>query len=98
MLLDEPFSALDYQTRLSLSDDLKKIIDSEEKTVIMVTHDIAEAISMSDKVIIISNRPGTIKKEIKINLENKNIPTENRKDKNFVKYYDILWKELDHHV
>ena len=98
LLLDEPFSALDYQTRLSLSDDLKRIIDSEEKTVIMVTHDIAEAISMSDKVIIISNRPGTIKKEIKINLENKSIPTENRKDKNFVKYYDIIWKELDHHV
>lgn len=98
LLLDEPFSALDYQTRLSLSDDLKKIIDSEEKTAIMVTHDIAEAISMSDKVIIISNRPGTIKKEIKIDLENKNTPTENRKDKNFVKYYDIIWKELDHHV
>lgn len=98
LLLDEPFSALDYQTRLSLSDDLKRIIESEGKTAIMVTHDIAEAISMSDKVIVISNRPGKVKKEIKINLEKKSTPTENRKDKNFVKYYDMLWKELDHHV
>ena len=98
LLLDEPFSALDYQTRLSLSDDLKKIINNEGKTVIMVTHDIAEAISMSDKVIIISNRPGKIKKIIDIKLDKKSTPTENRKDKNFNKYYDYIWKELDHHV
>lgn len=98
LLLDEPFSALDYQTRLSLSNDLKNIIENEGKTAIMVTHDIAEAISMSDKVIIISNRPGTVKQIIDINLENKKTPTENRKDKNFIKYYDIIWKELDHHV
>lgn len=98
LLLDEPFSALDYQTRLSLSDDLYNIIKNEKKTVLMVTHDIAEAISMSDKIIIISKRPGTIKKIININLENKTIPTENRKDKMFVKYYEEIWKELDHHV
>ena len=64
----------------------------------MVTHDIAEAISMSDKVIIITNRPGTIKKIIDINLEEKKSPTENRKDKKFTYYYEMLWKELDHHV
>lgn len=98
LLLDEPFSALDYQTRLSLSDDLKEIITKEAKTVIMVTHDIAEAISMSDKVIIISNRPGTIKNIIDIDLDERNKPTENRKDKKFNMYYDLIWKELDHHV
>lgn len=98
LLLDEPFSALDYQTRLALSDDLKNIIENENKTVIMVTHDIAEAISMSDRVIIISNRPGTVKNIIDINLEKKGTPTENRKDKNFSVYYDKIWKELDIHV
>lgn len=98
LLLDEPFSALDYQTRLSLSDDLKNIITQEGKTAIMVTHDITEAICMSDKVIIITNRPGTIKEIIDIKLENKSTPTENRKDKLFIKYYDKIWKELDHHV
>lgn len=98
LLLDEPFSALDYQTRLSLSDDLKNIITQEGKTAIMVTHDITEAICMSDKVIIITNRPGTIKEIVNINLENKSTPTENRKDKLFIKYYDKIWKELDHHV
>lgn len=64
----------------------------------MVTHDITEAICMSDKVIIITNRPGNIKKIIDIELENKSTPTENRKDKLFIKYYDKIWKELDHHV
>ena len=98
LLLDEPFSALDYQTRLSLSDDLKKIINDEGKTAIMVTHDIAEAISMSDKVIVITNRPGKIKEIIDINLESVKTPTENRKDKYFTKYYEKIWKELDNHV
>lgn len=98
LLLDEPFSALDYQTRLALSDDLYKIIKSENKTAIMVTHDIAEAISMSDKIIIMSKRPGTIKKEIEINLDNKSVPTENRKDKKFTEYYDKIWRMLDHHI
>ena len=98
LLLDEPFSALDYQTRLALSDDLYKIIKNEKKTAIMVTHDIAEAISMSDKVIIMSKRPGTVKEVIGINLDNKSIPTLNRKDKKFTMYYDRIWKVLDHHI
>lgn len=98
LLLDEPFSALDYQTRLSLSDDLKRIIKNENKTAIMVTHDIGEAISMSDKIVIISNRPGIVKKIIKVELKNPGTPTENRKDSNFIKYYDMIWKELDNHV
>lgn len=64
----------------------------------MVTHDIGEAISMSDKIVIISNRPGVVKKIVKIELENPGTPTENRKDSNFIKYYDMIWKELDNHV
>ena len=98
LLLDEPFSALDYQTRLTLSDDLKKIITNERKTAIMVTHDIAEAISMSDRVIVLSNRPAQVKEIIDISLNKKASPTENRNDKNFTKYYEMIWKELDHHV
>lgn len=98
MLLDEPFSALDYQTRLALSDDLFNIIKKEGKTAIMVTHDIAEAISMSDKIIIMSKRPGIIKKEFNVILEGKSTPIENRKNKDFMKYYEIIWKEVDHHV
>ena len=98
LLLDEPFSALDYQTRLTLSNDIKQIIESEGKTAIMVTHDIAEAISMADKVIILSNRPSTIKEIIDIKLENKGSPIENRQDKNFSYYYEKIWKGLDNHV
>lgn len=98
LLLDEPFSALDYQTRLALSSDIKHILESEGKTAIMVTHDIAEAISMSDKVIILSNRPSTVKKIIDIKLDNKATPIENRQDKNFSYYYEMIWKGLDNHV
>lgn len=98
LLLDEPFSALDYQTRLTLSDDLYKIIKNEGKTAIMVTHDIAEAISLSSRVIIISDRPGKIKKIVDINLDKSVLPTLKRKDNKFMDYYDIIWKDLDHHV
>ena len=69
LLLDEPFSALDYQTRLSVQDDVCSIIKSEHKTAILVTHDISEAISMSDKVIILSARPGTVKKIINLDFD-----------------------------
>jgi len=98
LLMDEPFSALDYQTRLAVSDDVYNIIKKENKTAIMVTHDIAEAISMADKVIILSKRPSRIKKIIDINLEKKSNPIENRKDKQFPYYYDLIWKEIDYHV
>ena len=64
----------------------------------MVTHDIAEAISMADRVIILTKRPGKIKKTIDICLEHKSTPIDNRKDKNFSKYYDLIWKEIDYHV
>lgn len=98
LLLDEPFSALDYQTRLTLSDDLYKIIRQERKTTIMVTHDIAEAISMSDKVVVLTKRPSTIKSIYDILLDKKDVPTKNRQDKNFIYYYNKIWKVLDNHV
>lgn len=98
LLLDEAFSNLDYQTRLTLSDDIYKIIKNEGKTAIMVTHDIAEAVSMSDRIIVLTKRPSEIKTIHEINLNNKSIPTRNRKDKMFDYYYEMIWKELDHNV
>ncbi len=98
LLLDEPFSALDYQTRLKVSDDVYKIIKEENKTVIMVTHDIAEAISLSDKVVVLSKRPCKIKKIYDINLSNKSTPINNRKDEKFTYYYDQLWRDLDESI
>ncbi len=98
LLLDEPFSALDYQSRLAVSDDVYKIIKKEKKSAIMVTHDIAEAISMADRVIVLSERPCDIKNIYKIDLSNRSTPIENRKAKEFAKYYDSIWKDLDFHV
>lgn len=98
LMLDEPFSALDYVSRLMVSDDVYKIIKEEKKTVIMITHDIAEAISLADRIIVLSKRPTTIKKVYNIELTNKKTPIENRKAKEFSYYYDILWKDLDKNV
>lgn len=95
LLLDEPFGALDYQTRLKVSNDVYNIIKEEQKTVLIVTHDISEAISMCDKIIVLSNRPAIIKNIHNIVLENKKGPIENRKDPLFREYYDIIWKEID---
>ena len=96
LLMDEPYSALDYQTRLSVSDDVYQIIKKEKKSAIMVTHDIAEAISMADKIIVLSKRPSKIKKVIDIKLTDKSTPINNRKAKEFSYYYDLIWKEIDH--
>lgn len=96
LFMDEPFSALDYQTRLKVSDDVYKILKEENKTAIMVTHDISEAISLSDRIVVMSKRPSKIKKVYEVKLENKTTPIENRKDNMFRFYYDALWKELDH--
>lgn len=98
ILLDEPFSALDAQTRLIVSDDVYKIIKKEKKTAIMVTHNISEAVTMANKVIVLSERPAIIKKTFDINLTNNSTPINNRRCKEFDKYYDIIWKELDFNV
>ena len=98
LFLDEPFSALDYQSRLAVSDDVYKIIKKEKKSAIMVTHDISEAISMADRIIVLSKRPSTIKSIYEIKLTNRSTPINNRKAKEFSKYYDMIWKDIDYHV
>ena len=98
LLLDEPFSALDYQTRLAVSDDVWRIIKKEKKTTIMITHDIAEAISMADRIIVLTNRPAKVKSIYTIEMKNKQNPINNRKQKEFQYYYDKIWKDIDINV
>ncbi|AJA47599.1 ABC-type nitrate/sulfonate/bicarbonate transport system, ATPase component [Clostridium pasteurianum DSM 525 = ATCC 6013] len=96
LLLDEPFSALDYQSRLKASDEIFKIIKQENKTAIMVTHDISEAISMSGRVIVLSNRPARIKKDIAIDFQDDSLtPLNRREHPKFRYYFDSIWKEFD---
>ena len=97
LLLDEPFSALDYQTRLMVSDDIYQILKKEGKEAILVTHDIAEAISMCDRIYVLSSRPATIKSTylIELSVEGKKTPLLSRKSPEFSKYFDVLWKELE---
>ena len=95
LLLDEATSALDYQSALKISDDIYKIIKKEGKTAIMVTHDIAQAISISNRVITVSKRPAKVKNIYDIELVNRSTPIENRKDKKFSYYYDLIWRDID---
>lgn len=96
LLLDEPFSALDYQTRLNVSDDIGKILKSSGKPAILVTHDISEAISMADRVLVLSARPATVQKvvDIHLTLENRT-PLSSRNAPDFKKYFNLIWKELN---
>lgn len=98
LLLDEPFSALDYQTRLAVVDEVWSILRKENKTVVLVTHDIAEAISMSDRVVVLTARPARVKNVYPIQLSTHGSPLQRRQDENFRKYFDAIWKELDIHV
>ena len=98
ILLDEPFSALDFQTRLVVSDDVYNIIKKENKSAIIVTHDLSEAISIADKVIVLSKRPSIIKKIINIEFEDRSTPINNRNAREFSHYYDLIWKEIDYNV
>lgn len=98
LLLDEPFSALDYQTRLAISNDVYKMIKREKKTVIMVTHDISEALSLATKIVVLSKRPCTIKNIYEIKFNDTHNPIENRKAKEFPQYYETIWKDLDVNV
>lgn len=96
LLLDEPFSALDYLTRISVCDDIWKILKKEGKTAILVTHDLSEAISAADRIIVLSARPASIKKIIDIHM---NIPERtpflSRNAPEFKEYFNIIWKELE---
>lgn len=96
LLLDEPFSALDYQTRLKACDEMYGIIRNEGKTAILVTHDISEAISMSDRILVFSSRPACIKAEHQVILSRGNTPLERRNSPEFKDYFDAIWKEIDH--
>lgn len=95
LLLDEPFSALDYQTRLNVSDDIGSIIKEKNISTLLVTHDLAEAISMADRVIVLSKRPGTIIQDIPIRLsiENKT-PKTARNAPEFNAYYNKIWEVI----
>ena len=96
LLLDEAFSALDYQTRLMVTEDIYKILKNENITALMVTHDISEAISMSDRVIILSHRPATVNKIYDIDFEMENrTPLNCREKPKFSKYFNLMWKELE---
>ncbi len=94
LLLDEPFSALDFQTRLDVCDDVYNIIKSENKTAILVTHDIHEAISMSDKVIVLSSRPAKVAKIVDIKFDKSLSPFERREQAKFNTYFDQIWREM----
>ena len=99
LLLDEAFSALDYQTRMMVTNDIYKILREEKITALIVTHDISESISMSDKVIVLTKRPAKVKQIHLIDFELPNrTPINCRKSPKFSEYFDCLWKELDVHA
>ena len=99
LLLDEPFSALDYQTRLNVSDDIGRILKKERKPAILVTHDISEAISMADRVIILTKRPATVARIVTIDLGlTDRTPLSSRNAPQFKSYFNLIWKELNQYV
>lgn len=95
LLLDEPFSALDYQTRLTVGDDIGSIIKKEQKTAILVTHDLSEAVSLGSQVLILSKRPATIKSIVDITFPENISPLERRNLPEFKDYFNEIWKELN---
>ena len=94
LLLDEPFSALDYQTKLSVCDDVSAIISTEKKTAILVTHDISEAISLSDRVVVLSKRPATVKKIFEIPLREYGSPLKRREHALFPTLFEQIYQEI----
>ena len=98
LLLDEPFSALDYQTRLFVADEIGTIIRKEEKTALLITHDLSEALSLSDRVIVLSKRPASVSHihEIQLSVEART-PMTSREAPEFRHYFNTIWKELDIH-
>ena len=99
LLLDEAFSALDYQTRIMVTKDIYKILKNEGITAVMVTHDISESISMSDRIAVLTGRPATVKNihEVKFSVKDRD-PLNVRETSEFSKYFDSIWKELDVHA
>ncbi|EJW92624.1 ABC-type nitrate/sulfonate/bicarbonate transport system, ATPase component, partial [gut metagenome] len=96
LLLDEPFSALDYQTRLTVGDDIGQIIRKEKKTAILVTHDLSEAVSLGDRVIVLSSRPAAIRQTIPLHFEmEEDTPLLRRNAPEFKTYFNLVWRELN---
>lgn len=106
LLLDEPFSALDYQTRLAVCDDISTIIRKTQKTAVLVTHDLSEAISVADKIVVLSPRPARVKAIIPVSFPSEEAPQtrgtnlispmERRNTPEFSQYFNLIWKELKH--
>ena len=98
LLLDEPFSALDYQTRLNTANDIGNIIKKEHKTAILVTHDISEAVSLGSQVVVLTRRPATVKRVIPVQFPSGLTPLERRNTPEFKTYFNLIWKELNEHA
>ena len=101
LLLDEPFSALDYQTRLNVSDDIGQIIRREGKTALLVTHDLSEAISLADRILVLSSRPASLKTTVSLHFDfpgqTEDTPLNRRNAPEFKTYFNLIWKELNQH-
>lgn len=95
LLLDEPFSALDYQTRLSVCDDVYSIIRKENKTALLITHDIAEAVSVADRIIVLSARPAYVKAAHTVEFDRSLSPLKRREQPGFKDWFELLWSELN---
>ncbi|MBX5477237.1 MAG: ABC transporter ATP-binding protein [Clostridia bacterium] len=96
LLLDEPLSALDYQTRLHMQGDLVRIFRQEGRAVLMVTHDLAEAIAMADRVVVLSRRPARVKAEVRLEFGRPGLdPLERRRQPEFGRYFNQIWGLLD---
>ena len=95
LLLDEPFSALDYQTRLNVCNDVYNVIKKERKTALLVTHDISEALSLADRIIVLSKRPAKVLSEHNYQVDQSISPLKRRESKDFGKNFDVLWRELE---
>ena len=99
LLLDEPFSALDYQTRLTVADDIGQIIRKEKRSAILVTHDLSEAISLGDRIVILTERPASIKRIIPLTFAlEEDTPLHRRNAPEFKNYFNAVWKELNEHA
>lgn len=96
LLLDEPFSALDYQTRLEVCDDISSIIRENKKTAVLITHDLAEAVSAADRIVILTKRPGSIKAVLPVRFSEPALsPLKRRSAPEFSGYFNQVWKILE---
>ena len=99
LLLDEPFCALDYQTRLLVSSDICSLIRKTKKTMLLITHDLSEAISLADRIFVLSKRPAVVKKEIEIHLTlSDHSPLAARNAPEFKDYFNQLWEEMNSEI